>query len=257
MRDTRGFTVVELVIVLSMTALFSALVFSFAMNYWRYSALLEQDEATMVSRLNTSDFIRDNIGVSSGLITQNSVIDNNPGAVDMAAGNGHQYWEAVHAVPSELLPSANSIVPVLYFKKISTNKNGEVAMNGSQPYEDEFVLYLDSESKELRIRTLANTNVANNKATTSCPPQLSTTTCPADKVLSDKIKSVKTRYFSKSGNPIDYTSIVDPVTNNYIGPDMSAVEVLELTVNLTTKPFLQKTNATNNSTIIRIALRNT
>jgi hypothetical protein len=65
------------------------------------------------------------------------------------------------------------------------------------------------------------------------------------------------RYFSRTGNLIDFTSVTDAVTGEYIGPDFTVVDVAEYTLNITKKPFLQKTNATVNKTTVRIALRNT
>jgi hypothetical protein len=64
------------------------------------------------------------------------------------------------------------------------------------------------------------------------------------------------RYFSRTGNTIDYTSIWDGTINSYIGPDFTAVEVVEFTLNLSKKPLFQTTSTTVNNTIVRIALRN-
>jgi hypothetical protein len=128
-------------------------------------------------------------------------------------------------------------------------------MNGTQPYEDEFILYTDGTSRKLFLRSLANPAASGSRLKTSCTPP-GTASCPADRAVAQDIASIDMRYFSRTGNLINYTSIVDPNTGQYIGPDFPAVEVVEFTLNITKKPIFQKTNATQNSTVIRIALRN-
>src|SRR5258708_1589683 len=129
-------------------------------------------------------------------------------------------------------------------------------MNGSQPYEYEYIFYLDGSTKELLSRVLANPSATGNSAKTTCPPAMATLSCPADKIVAENVASVATRYFSRTGNTIDYTSIWDPDTNSYAGPDFPSVDVIEFTLNLTLKPIFQTTNATVNATIIRVAMRN-
>ena len=129
-------------------------------------------------------------------------------------------------------------------------------MNGVQPYEDEYVLYLNGTTKQLLLRTLANSSASGNRAITSCPAAVATTSCPADKIIASDLGSVDIRYFSRSGGTIDWTSIFDSATNTYVGPDEPAVEVLELTLNISTKAVFQTSNTTTSSTVICIALRN-
>lgn len=251
----RGMTIVELLVVMVVTSLFVSLILYFGMQYWRHSAAMESDLSTFVTRLNSQDYIRETLGTSSGLINQNSIPDANAHVSDPI--NGNTYWFPLHAVPQNITAgNPGDYTPVLYFRRITIKTDGSVAMNGTQPYEDEYVLYLDGSSKELRSRTLANPNVANNKLLTSCPPDSATSSCPADKTLLDHIDSIDTSYFSRSGNNIDYASIIDPVTMLPIGPDFPVVEAVQFTLNVRAKPLFQKSDSTINATVIRIALRN-
>jgi len=251
----QGFTLVELMIVIVTTSLFVGLIMFFTIQYWRYGFALEADLDTFTQRLNAGDFIRDSLGTSSGLMTQNSISDSNALSADPVAGAN--YWLMIHAVPHNIaVPAAGSYTPVMYYRRISVNTSNVVIMNGTQPYEDEYVMYLDGTSKSLKVRTLANSFATGNKAVTSCPPAIATATCPPDKTLISNLASIDTRYFSRSGNLIDFTSIVDPITSEYIGPDYTAVEVVELTLNVAKKDAFQKVITTRSSNIIRIALRN-
>jgi hypothetical protein len=129
-------------------------------------------------------------------------------------------------------------------------------MNGTIPYQDNVVLYLNGSTKQLLARTVANGAAPSNRALTSCPPAVATNSCPADTVVADNVASVGMRYFSRSGNSIDYTSIIDPNTGGYIGPDFPSVEIVEFTLNLTQAAQFHNATNTSNQTVIRVALRN-
>lgn len=250
-----GFTIVELLIIISMTALFVSIVAFFGFNYWRYAFQLQSDQDTFVDRLNAGDFIRDNVGTASGLISETSIPEShvtNPDPTD-----GPNYWQTIHAIPGNTAtPASGLTTPLVYYKRFSTNSSGAFIMNGIAPYEDEFVLYLDGSTKQLRQRSIANPSASGNKLKTSCPPADATTACPADKLLAQNVASIDTRYFSRTGNLLDWTSIYDTDINQYAGPDFPAVEVVEFTLNIQAKAALTPGNSTINSTIIRIALRN-
>lgn len=250
-----GFTLVELIVVISTSALFIGLILGFGMNYWQNVALMQSDNDTFISRLNAQDYIREIIGTSDGLINQNSIADANTGAPDPVAGSN--YWVTTHAVPQTITLSGTNSIPILYFRRLSFSTSGTVIMNGSTPYDDEYVMYANPVTRQILVRTLANPSAPNNRAKTTCPPSIATTACPADKVMLSNVASVTATYYSRSGNTINYQSIVDPNTGNYIGPDFTSVEALQYSFHITAKPLFQHTNATVNDTIVRIALRNT
>jgi len=252
--NERGMSVAELMVVMVVTAVMIGAIMQFTINYQRYGYLLQADQDTLNSRLNASDYIRENVGTSTGLITQNSIPDVSPRNPDPDNATG-QYWQIIHAVPGSKSVSSGTL-PIVYFKRMSFNASNAPILNGLQPYEDEYILYLDGSKKQLLIRTLANPGASGNRLKTSCTPP-GTSSCPADRVIAEDIASVDMKYFSRTGNQIDHNSLVDPSTGNPIGPDFPVVDVLEMTVNLSKKPLFQKTNATNNSTVIRVALRNT
>lgn len=255
--EDSGFTIPEMLTVLVVTGVFTGLLLFFAFSYWRYGALMEADMDTFVTRLNAGDVLRELVSSSTGMIIQNGIADPNPLVPDPADGTGN-YWLPIHAIPgSRSVGATGTFTSLAYFKRISFDSLNQPIMNGTQPYEDEYILYLDGTTKQLKMRSLANTAATGNRLKTSCPPNLATSTCPADRVIAGDIDTIDMRFFSRTGNLIDYTSAFDPDINAYIGPDYPAVEVMEFKLTLVKKPFLQTTNATRTSTIIRIALRNT
>jgi hypothetical protein len=153
--------------------------------------------------------------------------------------------------------SIGTTTPLIYYKRFSLTSTGAHILNGVQPYEDEYVLYLNGTTKQLLLRSLANSSASGSRLQTSCPQSLATSICPADKIIASDVASIDKKFFSRSGNTVDWTSVYDSTLGAYIGPDYSAVEVLELTLNISKRAVFQKTDTTKSSTIIRIALRNT
>lgn len=254
--NQKGISIAELMVVIVMTSFMVTLVSDFMINYWRYGYMLQSDEDTLGVRLNAGDILRDSVGTSSGLIMQNSISDSYPGVVDTSDPT-NSHWEVIHAIPQNIpIGASGSITPVIYYRRPSVNTAGSYIMNGAQPYDDEYVLYLDGTTKSLKQRILANPNAVGDKVRTTCPAAHASSSCPADKTIATSVSSIDMRYFSRNGNTIDYTSITDPNTGLYAGPDFTAVEVVEFKLNLTQKPFLQQSNTTINNTIIRVALRN-
>jgi prepilin-type N-terminal cleavage/methylation domain-containing protein len=255
-KNQQGFTLPEVVIVLSITAIFSSLILFFAFSYWRYGSLMEADLDTFVTRLNAGDILRENISSSTGMVIQNSIPDSYAHVTDPDDAT-NTFWQPIHAIPGNTpMAAEDEFTPIAYFKRMSFDSTGEAIINEEQPYEDEYILYLDGSEKRLMMRVLANPNAPNNRATSTCPPPSATPTCPRDRLIAADVASVDLRFFSRTGGLIDYTAAYDPDIGEYIGPDYPSVEVVEFKLNLTQKSFLQTTNATNNSTIIRIALRN-
>ncbi len=254
-QDAQGFSLPELITAMLVTSLLVGVIMVFGFNYWRFAALQSADQDTLISRLNAGDFLRQNIGESSGLIIQNGLPDDHVSVADPAQPSG-KYWLPIHAVPrTTSIGSSGTMTPLLYYRKFSVDKFKNVILNGSVPYEDEYVLYLNGTTKQLLAHAIANSSAPSNKLVSTCPPASASSSCPADTVVADNVFSIGMRYFSRTGTLLDYTSSTDTNTGVYNGPDFPLVEVIEFTVNLQAKPLLEKTNATQNNTIIRIALR--
>lgn len=251
-----GFTLTELMVVMMITALFVTIIMTFLFYFWRYSFVLDYNQESFTQRLNANDYLRNSIGTSAGLINQNSLPDSHTNMPDPDISS-NLYWKPIHAVPTNYYTSSNSnAVPLIYYRRFSINSSGNYILNGTQPYEDEYILYIDSQSKQIMLRSIANTSATGNQLKTSCPPSIANSSCPSDKILIENVESVGLRYFSRSGNPIDWTSVWDDLNNAYAGPDFPQAEVVELTVNVNRKAKFSSMSSTKNSTIIRVSLRN-
>lgn len=254
--DDSGFTVVELLAVIITSSIIMGTLTAFALNLWTNTAVVQSDEDTLVSRMNAGDYLRNAIGSAAGLINQNDLEDDHTGNSDPSDPSG-THWSVIHAVPGTInIGAAGTITPVLYFDRPSINTSGQVILNGTVPYQDDVILYMNGTTKQLLSRVIANPYATGNRAKTTCPASLASQSCPADTVVADNLSGIVTRYFSRSGNTINYTSITDPDTGAYIGPDFSSVEVVEFTLKLYKKAQVHSGADTANQTVIRVALRN-
>ena len=251
-----GFTIVELISVMVVTLILSGIIFTFVFDYWGGSANLQAKLETFATRLNANDRLREALSASSGLVIQNSIPDDHVSNPDPAIGSG-QYWVPLHAVPGNyVVGNSGTTTPLVYFRRPAINTAHAIVMNGSQPYENEYVLYLNGSTKQMLLRTLANPAVSGNSVVTSCPLAQASPSCPPDKLIAADITSIDLRYFSRSGNLIDWTSLYDPVINSYAGPDFTAVEAIELNLHITKQAAFHGVNNSTNQTVVRIALLN-
>lgn len=252
-RNERGFTIVELLIVITATGFITAALLSFTFYYWRHSYALQADLDTLVSRLNAGDSLREQLSSATGMIMQTSIQDDNVLAPDPSDS---RYWVEINAEPGTIAAGESEVLPLAYFTRFSFDQNRQIIFNNSTPYEDEYVLYINGPDRTLRLRTIANPNAPDNHLKTSCPDNLATAGCPADRVVAEDIASIGSRYFSRTGNVIDYTAVTDDVTGDFIGPNYTAAEVAEIELNITKRAPFQADETTIVSTIIRVALRN-
>lgn len=267
-KNQNGFTLVEMLIVVIMTSIISIIIFSLGYQYLKQAAALNANTNFYGDRLNVADYLRSNIGLSTGLINQNSLPDSNRLVPD-PADTTNTLWQRIHSIPS-IYGNTADITPLVYYSQNALNFSNNIILNGTAPYQNEFVIYHDGPSSELRVRALGNSSATNNKTATTCT--IAVSGCLKDKVLLTGVKTVEMRYFSRSGDDIDFRSSCDPdiycsggtpatclQTSPYTGCnglDFSQVEVVQFKIKVS-KPIESDVNYNMfNTTIIRIALRN-
>ncbi len=255
LNSQNGFTVPELIVVMVLTLLFSTMVLSFAFDFWGTATDLQNSSETLVTRQNLGDRLRGRLNVASTLLNQNSIADAQANVSDPSDVSG-THWLILHAVPETVpMPAAANFTPILYYAAPTVDSSKNFIMRGVEPHQDEFVMYLDGSTKKLMIRTLAN-DVSGNVLKTTCPASVASSTCPADSTIAEDVLSVSKKYFSKSGNPINWNDVKDPDTGESIGPDYADVEVVELTVTLFKRAVVHGQADSRSNTTVRVALRN-
>ena len=268
-RNEEGFTLVEMIIVIIMTTILSMIIFGIGYQYIKQAASLNARTNFYGDRLNVSDYLRQNVGLSTGLLNQNSLADSNTLVADPDDVSGTR-WRPIHAIPGPL-GNPGMITPIVYYSQDALNASRQAIMNGTEAYQNEFIIYHDGPSSELRVRTLANPLASGNAAKTTCTT--ASPGCAKDKVLLSGVQTVEMRYFSRSGEDIDFRSSCDPDAYYCAGTtpasclqappytgcnglDFSQVEVAQFKLKVKKAIESDANYSIYNSTIIRIALRN-
>ena len=186
MKRQYGFSLVEMLIVIVMTTVMSMIIFAIGYQYLKQAASLNARTNFYHDRLNVADYLRQNIGLSTGLLNQNGIADSNRLVADPADATNTR-WKPIHTIPGSF-GSPGAITPIVYYSQDALRSDGTPIMNGSTAYQNEFIMYHDGPSSELRIRSLANPNATGNVTKTTCTT--ASPTCPKDKVL---LTGVQTR----------------------------------------------------------------
>ncbi len=250
----KGYSLVEMVIVLILTGIVSTIIFSVAYQYLKSAAQLEAKTNFFSERITLADFLRQNLGYSTGLVNQNGLVDPAPLVVEPSDTTGH-HWLMLHAIPGiKAATPSQPVVPIIYYTMDAQDAARNEITNGAQKYQNEYIMYLDGPTSELRVRTLANPDAAGNREKSTCT--VATAACPKDKVLLTGVESVEMKYFSRAGETIDFTNATDPITGEYIGLDFENVEVAEFHVKVKKRIESDKNKFQYNTTLVRIAIRN-
>ena len=258
-----------MIIVIVMTTMLSMIIFAIGYQYLKQAASLSARTNFYHDRLNVADYLRQNIGLSTGLLNQNSIADSNR-LVSDPADTTNTRWKPIHAIPGSF-GTSTSVTPIVYYSQDALRNDGTPIMNGTTAYQNEFIMYHDGPSAELRIRSLAHPDAVDNVTKTTCPN--ATPSCPKDKILLTGVQTVEMRYFSRSGEDIDFRDSCDPdvyycsgttppaceQTEPFTGCnglDFSQVEVAQFKLKVRKQIESDANRSIYNSTIIRIALRN-
>lgn len=269
MRRQGGYTVVEMLIVVVLTSTMSIIIFGFGYDFLKNAASLQARTNFFGDRLTVSDWLRQNLGYSTGLVNQNTILD--PNALVPDPNNpDDDTWRPLRAVPG-VFGNSSDVTPIIYFTKDAINTSGSAINNNLVTYQNDFIIYHHGPTSELRVRHLKNVSATGNILVTTCT--ITTAGCPKDRVLLTGVKTVEMKYYSRSGDEIDYRSSCDPEVfycagNSpygceqippYLGCnglDFAQVEVVQFKIKVQRKIESDQNKTINNSTIVRIALRN-
>lgn len=188
----RGFTLVELMITIGLTALLMGVVITFMTNSIVQYAKTESRSSLLNEAQVGLDVISSDIRLSGNADLNNRISDN---YAPSAPGNKLS-WQSdndILILATATKDNNDNIIfadPALY---ISEKDNNVYYLQGGNLYR----------------RTLAN-NVAGNSAKTTCPATFATPTCPADKKLLSNVASFQVKYYNDQNvevTPTDARSI--------------------------------------------------
>lgn len=213
LKNSQGVTIVELLVTIVIFSLVITVVGNYAVSNMSQIAV-QNAHAELINDAQVSlDVMTTDIKLAGGAQQNNRWPDNN-------APNA----------PSNLYSwSSSTNVLILSSPTIDNAKN--IVYSDPAQYiseKDDKIYFLVN--GELRKRIIA-ANVSGNRAKTTCPEALATTSCPKDKVLLKNVSSISIRYINNAGDDV----------SSY---DARAVE---LTVNLSISKYNKPINITYKS----------
>lgn len=193
----RGFTLVETMITLVMTGVLATTIIVFMISGLRTYGKATS-KAYLISQAQSGvERISNDILLSANADENNRIEDNySPGA------------------PTNLLSWQSDADTLILATAAEDNSRNILFADASQyiTHKNNVIYFLDG--KVLRKRTLA-ANIANNRAITSCPASVATTSCPADRVILENVSSFVVTYrdhLNQSVPPEDARSVEVAVT---------------------------------------------
>jgi prepilin-type N-terminal cleavage/methylation domain-containing protein len=169
LRAQQGFTLVELTVVVSVTAIVAVVFLGVVTNY--FVVITRNNELTDLT-VNSQNLLRttvENIRYGNGVEQTNTLSD--PNAPSGGWNTSNTNFVIVIPVPAE-----------------DSSKSYIIDPGTGSPYMNELVYYKSGST--LLQRTLANPSATGNTLTTSCPANLVTSTCPADKTLATYVSTM-------------------------------------------------------------------
>lgn len=188
LNNTRGFSVVELLVVLTVTTMLVIVITTFMMKNLQQSTLAST-KATIIRETEQSlDLVANDIRLSA-----NADINNRWPDINSPSGSTNQWsWQS----NGSTLVLATAV----------QDKNGNVIFSDSKNYitEKNNLIYF-VKNGTLYKRTVANP-VSGNSAVTSCPIATASASCPVDKELLHNVTSFTVAYKDGDNNTVTATN---------------------------------------------------
>jgi prepilin-type N-terminal cleavage/methylation domain-containing protein len=214
--NTKGFTLTELLIAVSLGGLLAVVVLSISMFF--FSDIMRSHASAQMTQ-ESSNLLRlmvEDVRVATGIQTTNLIADSNNPTGWNTSNEDHILIVAVPALDSD-----NEFI---------------INVSAGEPYFNEFVYF--SDENRLFRRTLADTAAPGNSSVTTCPEATSSPSCPPDVELSQNYEDITFVFYDQ---------------DNMVTTDTFATRSLKINVDLIRQVFGNTITATNQT---RITMRN-
>jgi len=177
--NTKGFTLVELLISISLIGILSVSVLAATTNYF---AIITRNNTFVDMTADSQNLLRltaEELRYGAGVRQTNTIVDP---SLSTGWNTGNTNFVIIIAVPA-LDGSRNYIIDPLT----------------GNPYLNELVYY--KQATTLFRRTLAHPDATGNRLATSCPPGSATASCPADRLLIENAKAMTFNLYDQDDLP--------------------------------------------------------
>jgi prepilin-type N-terminal cleavage/methylation domain-containing protein len=186
----RGFTIVEMTVVITVFGIVGVVFLGIVANYF---VVISRSNALTDMTINSQNLLRttvENIRYGDGVRQTNTIVDS-------------------HAPAGGWNTSNTSFVIIIAVPALDTSKNYIIDPATGSPYMNELVYYKTGTT--LMERILANPAATGNRIHTTCPPASATTSCPADPVLADYVRSMLFTLYDQDGASTTDTALARSV----------------------------------------------
>jgi Tfp pilus assembly protein PilE len=184
-QDSRGITIVELLISITLISILSIFIMNFMANWLQQHIITQTRADLLMSAQDTLDLAMDNIRLSSAADQANRIQDPN-----------------APLAPADQL-SWRSNANTLILASAAEDAAGEIIFSDSLNYtsvKNNIIFFVRDGT--LYRRTLA-APVEDNKAKTTCPNAVANSECPQDRRLAQNVSSFQIRYLNAANQQVD------------------------------------------------------
>ncbi len=187
---TAGFTLVELIMTISLIGIISISLLSAMTYYFAYITRANHFSDMTVDSQNLLRTTVEEIRFGAGVRQLNSIVDVNAPAGGWNTSNAN--FVIIIAVPAK-----------------DASKNYIIDTSTGSPYNNELVYY--KYGNKLLRRILANPSAVGNTSTTSCPQSLASPSCPADTELIEYLNDMVFTLYDQDNNSTNVTPLAKSV----------------------------------------------
>lgn len=213
-----GFTIVELLIALSVAVVVSLVVFGVAGSYF---TTISRNKARTEMTVASQNLLRgtvENLRYGDGIRQNNAITDPN------APVGG---WNTSNA----------NFVVIIAVPALDSSRNYIIDTDTGSPYMNELVYYKNGST--LMRRKLANPDASGNAMKTSCPPAIANNACPPDTALAEWIKDMSFTLYDQDG-----------------AQTSTPAEARSINITLEMERYTNTSNPIDLTTSLRVTLRN-
>lgn len=218
MKNNQGFTITELLVAVSISAIMVSILFIVTFNY--YTATVKADTSTTMALQSQTllNQLAEELRLANAVLASSQLTDAN-----QPSGG----WQT----------SDEANVFIIESPAVDANQNIIFDTSTGFPYSNEYIYFIEGET--LYKRVLKNEQATGSVAVTTCPESAVTTECPADRVFLDSTAADMTFTLYDS--------------NNDVTTDQTQARSVELTISMAKKVFGEMITLGNTT---RVTIRN-
>lgn len=177
---SRGFTITELLIAISVAVIIAGVLFTITFRYYVETVKAEVTSQMALDSQSLLTQLTEDIRLADAIADTNQITDSN------GPGGG---W----------MTNDPSNIIIIESPAIDSNRDLIYDSLSGYPYSNEFVYFTDENTMYKRV--LKNDDASGNIAVTTCPLAQVTESCPRDKIFSENVDNLTFQFYDINNSP--------------------------------------------------------